>query len=187
MHSLLPEDYLSSQRRLAGNSCAIYLLWVSCILFHFIQFFCLSLHTLEQNLQVINYLQHITILKYSIFFFCQEAFLLPSQIHLPISATFWNENLLWIIGCTSYISIKLNEPLFQRWCRQCTLYTLPFVGPYNCLGQAQRGLFCHVQLFLDSLDIFRYAFTCSENYFLTPPESTGLQTNSKSSPNRGLD
>lgn len=119
-HSLFPEDYLSAERKLAGNSYAIYLLWVSCILFHFIAFFCLSLYTLEQNLQVINYLQPITILKYSIFF-CQEALLLPSQIHLPISATFWNEKCLWILGCISYISIKLNEPLFQTWCKQCTL------------------------------------------------------------------
>lgn len=94
--------------------------------------------------------------------FLNIAFLL-SQIRLLISAPFWYEKLLlWIFGCISYISINLSEPLFQTWCKQWTLCSQCSLGPYNCSGQKAFSV-----TFVDSLDIFRYTFMYSENYFLT--------------------
>lgn len=166
MFSLFPEVYLSLQRKLLGNFCAIYLFYLE---FYLILFHCLLISPWNKTHKLLIISSTSPFLN--IAFFYQEAFLRLSQIHLPISATFWNEKLLlWTTGCISYISINLSEPLFQMWCKQWTLYSLPSLGPHNSFGQTQSGFFCHVQLFADSLDIFRYAFTCSENYFLTPYE-----------------
>lgn len=183
-HSLFPEDYLSAERKLAGNSYAIYLLWVSCILFHFIAFFCLSLYTLEQNLQVINYLQPITILKYSIFFVRKPSYY-PHKFIYQFQQHSGMKNSSESLGALATSQSNWTSHFSRRGVNS-VLYSLPFVGPYNCFEKTQRGLFCHVQLFVGPLDIFRYAFMCSKNYFRTPPESTVFQTNSRSSPNRGF-
>lgn len=36
------------------------------------------------------------------------------------------------------MSINLNESLFQVWCKQWTLHSLPSIGPCNCFWQTQK-------------------------------------------------
>lgn len=122
--------------------------------------------------------------KYSIFF-VREPYYYPHKFIYQFQQHSGMKNSSESLGALATSQSNWTSRFSRRGVNS-VLYSIPFVGPYNCFEKTQRGLFCHVQLFVGPLDIFRYAFMCSKNYFLTPPESTVFQTNSRSSPNRGF-
>lgn len=164
MHSLLPEDYLSSQRKLACNSCEICLSYLAfyLILFNFL-LVCTPSNKTCKSLIISS---TSPFLKIAFFFFIKKPsdwlhkFFYQFQQHSGMKNCFFESLGALVTSQSTWTCSRVHV--------NSELYSLPSFGPYNCFGQTQRGIFCHIHLFVDSLDIFRHAFMCSENCFLTP-------------------